>query len=249
MAITDKSLASQVEEISLKDIDESVVNWFKNDYPVAINGKAVPVIYATAERWAKVQKEKGFRDEKGALMLPLISIRRTVPTARKERYAAQGDETNFTIVKRLSENPTDNNRQPAEQTIREHDELYVRTKDLPIYEVLQIPYPSFVNVDYDVVVWTSYLSHQNILDENIFKNFKGGRQWMYVDDYFFFTTLDSTTDNSNLDDFSDKERIIKYTFKLTVHAYFIDKKEIISFRTSGNLKLRFSETSIPVKKL
>lgn len=249
MAIQDKPLAFQLGEINLKDIDESVVNWFKRDYPVVINGNQVPVIYATAERWARVQKEKGFRDEKGSLMLPLISIRRSTPSPRKERYAAQGDETNFTVVRRLATNPTDESKQPAEQNRKVADPMYLKTNDSPIYEVVQIPFPSFVNVEYEIMVWTSYLSHQNILDENVFKNFKGGRQWMYVNDYFFFTTSDSTTDNSNFEDFSDKERIIKYTFKFTVHAYFIDKKEAISFRTPGNVKIRFSELSIPVRKL
>lgn len=249
MAYTDKPDSPQIESIDLRNIDKSVVNWFDRDFPTVINGKKVPTLYATAERWARVQKQKGYRDEKGTLILPLISIRRTTPDPLRERYVAEGEETNITLVKRIATVPTGDEKQPSAQDNKVADGVFTKTADSPIYEVLQIPFPSFVNVDYEVVVWTSYLSHQNKLDETIFKEFRGGRQYFYVNNYYFFGTLKGTTDQSNFEEFTEKERVIKYSFKLSLHAYFIDKDKVKVYRTPGNVKVGFRETSIPYKKL
>jgi len=56
--------------------------------------------------------------------------------------------------------------------------------------------------------------------------------------------MKSAADMSNLDDFSDKEKIIRYRFSLALQAYFIDRDKIKSFRTSTNVKVNLSETSI-----
>jgi len=244
--ILDKKLSPNITDLTLKIIDTSIVNWFKTDFALTINGRQVPTLYATAERWRRAQIDKGFRDEKGALMLPLISIRRTTPdTSHKERYAPEDDATNITVVKRIATTPiSENDRQPAIVTNRIADELYINTKDTVVYEIVQMPYPSFVNLNYEIIVWTSYMSHQNLEQENIFKEFKGGRQYFFIDNYAFLGTLSNIVDNSNLEEFSDKEKIIKYTFSLLVRAYLIDSKKIKKYRTLANIKMKFTESII-----
>ena len=117
-----------------------------------------------------------------------------------------------------------------------------------VYEVIQIEFPSFVNLDYEITVWTSYMTHQNLNQENIYKEFRGGRQYFHVDDYFFFGKMNTAAqDQSNLDDFSDKEKVIKYKFSLALQAYFVDKSKVKIFRTSGNVKVQVSDFS-EVKK-
>jgi len=100
--LIDKRQSAQLDDITLKKIDQSIVNWFNRDFPITIDGRQVPVIYATAERWARAQKEKGFRDEGGVLILPLVSVRRTIPDHHVERYVPDSDETNITLVRRIS---------------------------------------------------------------------------------------------------------------------------------------------------
>ncbi len=241
----DKKLNSQLNNINLKQLDTAIVNWFKNDHALIINSKKVDVVYATSERWARAQRDKGFRDEKGTLILPLISIRRTTPDHMKERYAPDSDETNITLTRRISTSPISNNdRQPGEIGNRTQDELYVKTSDAPIYEVLQYPFPSFTNLDYEIIIWTSYMTHQNIEQENILQEFRGGRQWFEIDNYRFFGEMKSITDQSNLEDFSDKEKIIKYNFKLVLQGYFVNKKDLKIYRTSGNVRIGISESIV-----
>lgn len=241
----DKKQSSQLNSVNLKQIDTSVVNWFKEKFPLVINSKKVDVVYATSERWARATKDKGFRDEKGTIILPLISIRRTTPDHMKERYAPESDETNITLIKRISTSPiSENDRQSGEIGNRVQDELYVKTSDVPIYEILQYPFPSFSNLDYEIIIWTSYMTHQNIEQENILQEFRGGRQWFEIDNYKFFGEMKSITDESNLADFSDKEKIIKYNFKLVLQGYFVNKKELKLYRTSGNMKINIHETIV-----
>ena len=244
MPIQENPSKPQITDLNIKKIDQGIVDWFKIEFPIKINGREIPVIYCTSERWAKMQKEKGYRDEKGTLILPLISIRRTTPSNNKERYVAHGSETNITLVKRISTTPQGEEKQTALVGNRIPDSEYLNVADNTVYEVVQIPFPSFVNLDYDVIVWSSYISHQNLEHENIFKEFQGGRQWFYIDDYYFFGMLENITDQSNLDDFSDTEKIIKYNFKLSVQAYLIDKKDIQTYRTNVNTKLNITERSI-----
>ena len=259
MAVLDKKLQDiQLEDINLKVLDQAIVKWFSEDYPIVINGVKTPVIYATAERWARAQNQKGFRDESGVLILPLVSIRRTTPSSIPERYAPEHDETNITLMRRVATLPTDSSeRQPAQQGWRLVDKgirdihggtFFTKTADETVYEILQIPFPSFVNLNYEVVIWTSYMTHQNLQQENIYQEFRGGRQWFFYNNYFFYGTLvGSGSDRSNLDEFSEKEKIIKYSFTLLLQAYLIDRSKVKSYRTSSNVRMTFKETSFPLK--
>jgi hypothetical protein len=244
-----KKFASQLDDITLYSIDKSIVAWFETDFPVVIDGRKVPVLYATAERWARAQKEKGFRDEGGALMLPLISIRRTTPNPLVERYVPAADETNITLTRRIATSPiSSNDTQPGVLSNKQPDPAYANVSDVQVFETLQIPFPAFVNLDYDVMIWTSYMSHQNINQENLYTQWKGGRQWLStpkgVGDFFFFAQLKNSQDQSNLDDFSDKEKIIRYGFRFSIQAYLVDRANIKSFRTSSNVRVLVSEATV-----
>jgi hypothetical protein len=249
MPLIDKSRDSQVHDIQLKAIDRSVVNWWEKDFPVIINGKNVPVIYATAERWAKAQIDKGFRDESGILILPIISIRRTTPDHHKERYVPANTDTNITLTRRVATTPLSETERQSSVYSRVADPDYIKSADDVVYEIVQIEFPSFVNLDYEITVWTSYMSHQNLNQENIYKEFRGGRQWFHVDDYFFFGKMGTAQDQSNLDEFSDKEKIIKYKFNLALQAYFVDKSKVKIFRTAGNTKINISFSELKPKKI
>jgi hypothetical protein len=246
MPILDKALSYQLNELTLKSLDKSIVKWFEEDHPITVNDKKVPVIYATSERWARAQKQKGFRDEKGSLILPLVSIRRGEPVAQKERYAPQSDETNITYLVRISTDPISNARQAAivDRANFHQDAEYLKQSDDVVYEILQVAFPSFTNLSYDVTIWTSYMTHSNIEQENVFIQFGGGRQVFSVDNYFFFGRLNSVNDQSNLDDFSDREKIIKHVYRLELFAYLISKDTMKRSRTISNIKINIHETSL-----
>mgnify|MGYP003348852756 CR=1 FL=1 len=66
--------------IGLRDIDETIVYYFKNVIRPSViqNGSKVnvPVLYGSPERWASIQKDAYYRDKKGAIMMPILMFKR-----------------------------------------------------------------------------------------------------------------------------------------------------------------------------
>lgn len=97
-----------------------------------------------------------------------------------------------------------------------------------IFEVFEVPYPEFVAVTYDVVFWTQYMQQSNQMLETLIMNFTGqGEEIPMKTDggyelvAFFASPFAS---NSNLDEFTENERIIKHSFSITVPGYIINPK-------------------------
>lgn len=249
MAIVDNPKNVQLNPLLLKNLDMAVRDWFDKEYPITIDSRQVPVLYMTQERWKQMQSPDGtkgdVRDEKGQLILPLVSVRRTSPDTTVVRYAPRVSETDLTYYRRIATDPTNGNaRQPGNFSARTPSYPYLKTKDNVVYETLKIPYPSFVNLNYEIIVWTSYMSHQNIEQENIFQEFAGGRQYFKIHNYLFLGLLKNINDQSNLNDFTNKEKIIKYQFNLELQAYLIDTKNVKITRTTGNFKMEITEDII-----
>lgn len=89
----------------LEDIDRALFNLFDKELQFSIDqrgeSRKVPVIFATGERFALIKRREPLRDENEALILPLISIRRTSidQSPGIERLADTGD---LVIKRRLS---------------------------------------------------------------------------------------------------------------------------------------------------
>ena len=66
--------------VGIKDIDESIFYYFNEVLKpqVTQNGKQinVPLVYASPERWAAMQKDGYYRDKNGKMQAPLITFRR-----------------------------------------------------------------------------------------------------------------------------------------------------------------------------
>jgi hypothetical protein len=94
-----------------------------------------------------------------------------------------------------------------------------------IFEIITIPYPTFMAIDYEVTLWTQYMTQMNQLIESIFSKFSGqGHEFLLKSDsgYEYIAFMKSPLSNAdNFQDFSQDERIIKYTFNITVPGYLI----------------------------
>jgi len=92
-----------------------------------------------------------------------------------------------------------------------------------IFEIITIPYPKFITVSYQIVIWAQYVQHMNQLLENLITKFdgqergfrietnKGYRFTLYVGDQF--------QSGDNFDNFSSDERIVKVSFDAKVPGY------------------------------
>jgi hypothetical protein len=72
-----------IPPVGLTDVDRALFNLFKDEISpvVADKGpgaeKKVPIIFASAEKWAMFKKQRGVRDRNDSLIIPLITIVRT----------------------------------------------------------------------------------------------------------------------------------------------------------------------------
>jgi hypothetical protein len=104
----------KIPSLGIEDVDRAMFNLFDKDNQIYIMTrddesveqfqKKVPVVFATGERFALRERRNPIRDKSGALILPIISIRRTgINQAKENMGSAIGQDTgDFVIKKRLS---------------------------------------------------------------------------------------------------------------------------------------------------
>ncbi len=122
-----------------------------------------------------------------------------------------------------------------------------------IFEIIEIPYPEFFSIKYDVIFWTQYLTQANQMMENLITNFEGQGEeiTMKTDAGFelvaFFDSSFSNT--SNFDNYSDDERVIKHGISLTVPGYILNPKNsgtpnlVRSYTSAATINFGYQESS------
>ena len=97
-----------------------------------------------------------------------------------------------------------------------------------IFEIIQIPYPIFLTLDYKITFWTQYMSEMNEMQEIYLSNMKGQSEEFVVisDKGYEYVAKSSTTFSSdtNLSNYTDSERLIKCTFDIKVSGYILNSQ-------------------------
>ena len=95
-----------------------------------------------------------------------------------------------------------------------------------IFEIIQTPYPYFLSLSYNVTFWCQYMQQGNQMIEYLLNKIDvpGGEFSIKTDAGFelvAFIGNDISFDN-NFDSMTDDERIIKYSFTLTIPGYLLN---------------------------
>jgi len=94
-----------------------------------------------------------------------------------------------------------------------------------IYEIITIPQPQFFTAKYEVVFWTNYTQHMTYLMQtymtSFLPQFRGHKLETDKGYWFLAYTEDSFSNGENIDQFEGEERLIKYTFNITVKGYLL----------------------------
>jgi len=97
-----------------------------------------------------------------------------------------------------------------------------------IFEIIEIPYPEFVTVSYEVTFWTQYIQQANEMMETLIYNFDGQGEEIAVktkDGFELVVFFDKSFSNSsNFDNYSDEERVVKNSINITVPGYILNPK-------------------------
>ena len=210
---------------TIEDVDWAIMSYLRDIIkPTVVENESVidvPVMYANGEKWAQVQKRGFMRDRKGKIMTPIISIRR-------------GSITERDSLKKLdvNNNPDGNAMvlQNKHNVTNRYDKFSILNNTKPTNEYYITSVPEFVDVAYELLLWTEYTEQMNSLIEQIMPT--GGFAWgttfkfpTFISDYTFETT-----------NATGEDRIVRATLPLTTKASLLMTDEL----RKSTIQKRFS---------
>lgn len=207
------------------------------------------IIFATGEKFALAKKLRPPRDKQNkTLLLPAISIRRTSLTQTDNDVTGRGINqfTGILTIKRRLDSSDQNYQNLINKIALQNMDLpeterlkggsinnvdltngALLTPDLGnnIFEIITIPQPQFFTATYEVVFWTNYAQHMNYLIETYISSFlpQVRAHKLSTDKGYWFMayTEESMQSQENFDDFTEEERIVKYSFSMNVKGYIL----------------------------
>ena len=171
----------------------------------------VPVLYGNEERWKSVRGRGTLRDSNGAIILPVIVIKRT-SLAFDENMPLSFDmdvQGKFISVIRSSTGWSKNNR---------YSRFNVLTGKKPTQEFIKTGMPDFVTCEYTIVMMTAYMEQMNDLNTLMIEHLE--TYWGDQTSYRFLTGLGGGISNEEQME-SQGERLIRNEFSMTVKGYMI----------------------------
>ncbi len=197
--------------LGFKEIDEAIFYYFENVIKPTVmqNGvvQKVPVIYGNPERCKQVQKDGYYRDQKGKIMMPLITFKRN--NIEKVRNMSNKLDAN---------NPSNlqvftKNYNPANT----YSNFNLLNNTIPTKTRYAVVMPDYVNITYDFIISTYYIEQLNKLIEAI--NYASDSYWGNPEQFQFIARVDSFA--TPLEITTGGERLVKSTFSLKLHGYVV----------------------------
>lgn len=198
-------------EIGLYDIDNAIKYYFDNVIQPSVkeDGRIIPVptTYGSPEKWKNVEEEGYIRDRNKRILTPLIVYKRASITKRRD--LANKVDSNFPrIYGSIPVRYSPQNR---------YDSFSVSQSSNPITSYINIVIPDFVEITYDVIVWTNYVEQMNKILESLI--YSEGTYWGDQERFQFQAYIDDYTNTTDLLDTED--RIVRSTFTINLQGRLI----------------------------
>ena len=215
--------------VTIYDCDNAILSYLQDEVkPKLIENSQtidVPVLFASGEKWVQVQKRGFMRDEKGKLMTPLISIRRSSVTER-DTLKSLG----------VNQNPSGMGLVHANKFTKtnKYDKFNVLQGTRPTRELFISPIPEYVDISYELMLWTQYTEQMNSLVERLvpLSGFAWGTTWKFVS---FLQDVSFETINS-----TGEDRLIRATIPLTTKGILLAESEL----RKSNIEKQFAVKKI-----
>ena len=200
--------------IRLKDVDTSVMRHMTlNISPTVKEANEiikVPVVYGNEERWKSVRSRSTLRDSTGALLMPVIVVKRTSISYSDEMPMSFDHDIRSKFAQYIRLNQwSDSNR---------YDRFAVLTGQKPVMETIKTVMPDFINLTYEVAMMTNYIEQMNGLTELMLHNLQS-----YFGDstsHKFLSDLEGDiSDASSME--SNGERFIRSDFTMSIKGYIL----------------------------
>lgn len=262
----DKEGRIPVKEVTIETVDQAFFDYFDKRLKLFADSpsgkRKVSVMFSQGERWALIKKQ-AFRDSNGTLILPLISLNRT-GIDRTPGLGGMGVQVPNIVISKVIHGKTPNLQNLLEN--RRLSGFPQEKKDKLVYEINTLPFPDFAIAQYSVTIWSQFQTQMNDIIQNIFSNYKFRNSFVMPVDYdgdlpkgnsYYFVGLTdpgSQNSQSNFEEFSDTERLVRYTYTVRIPFYLLlnpteetlsygnnektGKKEVYKFQNSPNISLK-----------
>jgi len=222
---------------TLEDIDTALYEWVNNNLNIFTTTnegwKKVPVSWATAERAFSIKKDKEHRDSEGSLVYPIITVERKSMEKNLSKKGSFGVNLFpqpdvkggvIAIARQIQHNKTKEfvNNDTFRLTGQINFPKQQRT-NTAVYEILYTPYPTYLDIEYEVMIRTEYLQQMNEIVTpfmaktggiNSFLLKKNGHQYeSFIQSNF---NLEANADNLN-----GLERIFTTKIQIKVLGYIL----------------------------
>ena len=197
--------------IGIQDLDEAVFYYFRNVIKPFVyqngNRRDVPIIYGSPERWKSFQRDGYYRDKKGAIMLPIIVIKRDSITKDRSVY-----------------NKLDANSPNLYQSWQKkyyagnfYSNFNVLNNRIPVKSYEAIAVPDFVTLEYSCLIQTYYMEQLNNIIEAC--EYASDAYWGNPERFKFRARIDSFSTTTELT--AGNDRLVKSNFGISLRGYII----------------------------
>lgn len=200
--------------ITLYDIDYSILHFLKEQLNLQVeeNGKMVPipVMYASGETWAQIQRHGYMRDKSKKILTPMIILKRASVSAddRFSQLDVRGQYApNYIVFPDRQQHDRYDFNQETENSKRNTE-----------YFVTGVP--EFIKCFYDVYVWTELTSQMNTIIESLLPQ----NRLIWGDEFKFVTSVGEMS-LETLND-TGQDRIIRCQFQLEVDGRLLQEYEL-----------------------
>jgi hypothetical protein len=198
---------------TIYDVDNAIVSYLSDIIQLQIveNDKVIPVpiVFANGEKWAQIRARGFMYDNSDKLMTPIVAVKRNSITERdilKKLDVNWNPETNDDYARNtlMFENPYSKRNR--------YDRFSVLQGTRPRRELYISSVPEFVDVSYDLLLWTEYTEQMNSVVEQLmtFGGYAWGTTWKFVTQI-----QDYTFENASA---PGEDRVVKATIPITVKA-------------------------------
>lgn len=212
--------------ISIYDVDTTIYEYMRDVIVprLELDKKeiTIPVIYGNAERWKAAQIDGVYRDERGKIILPMVMFKRTA-IAPNEAMAMPNRLLHYQSYVGYS----NKNR---------YDKFSLLNNFKPRKEIYDITMPDYVQVSYEIMIWTNFTEHMNKIVEQF--QWASGEYWGTRDGFKFRSVVDSFDKITEMTE--NQERLVRTNFTITTYAYLLPE----SFDNESTIKKSISTRAI-----
>jgi hypothetical protein len=239
--ISSKGDTTKEFSIGIQDLDEAVFYYFNNVIKPFVyqNGerRTVPVIYGSPERWKSFQRDGYYRDADGAVMLPIVVIKRDTITKDRSTYnKLDSNMPNLYGTFEKGYNPKNS-----------YSNFNLLNNRKPVQQFQTIAVPDFVTIQYSCIIQTYYMEQLNKVIEAC--EYASDSYWGNPERFKFKARIDSFTTATELT--SGQDRLVKGTFNIDLRGYIIPnviQKDLNSVK-KYNTKSKVTITSETVSNI